>query len=406
MAQSPKMCLKLESAMSELRAVNIQEIMANAARSLSTAYGGTVKLGDVSLLSDDNRRNFVARSVATYDDGSARPIIVKATRSLAYDPTSEKVLQTSGLAKEWVACAFLAARAPDRGHGGALLAGDVANGIMVFEDLGASLGSLVDPLLKGNAGEAERALKFYATALGRLHSDTVNCLDAHDLTFQSVFGSGRARHATGWRVEKEAEFVAAKIGGTLPADELELLSSRLSNPGPWLTLIHGDPCPDNSLLVGEQIRLIDYELARPSHALLDGIYWRMGFPTCWCAGRIPKDVAARVDAIYRTEIGYSIPIALDDTAYRTELAYLSAVWLFSCLSWRLGAALEADEKWGIWSIRGRLLWYLEAVISMTAAANVLPGIHDAAQGWQSELQNRWPDALPLGYYPAFAAKAQ
>lgn len=59
-------------------------------------------------MGDDSRRNFIARSVAIHADGSARPIIVKATRSRAYDPTSEKVLQTSGLAKEWVACALLA----------------------------------------------------------------------------------------------------------------------------------------------------------------------------------------------------------------------------------------------------------------------------------------------------------
>jgi hypothetical protein len=277
---------------------------------------------------------------------------------------------------------------------------------MVFEDLGADLASLVGPLLDGTAEEAERALKLYATALGRLHSDTVDCLDAHHEALQSIFGSGQPRRLPGWRVEKEAELVANRIGGSPPASELELLSSRLINPGPWLTLVHGDPCPDNSLLVDDRIRLIDYEFARPSHALLEGIYWRIGFPTCWCAGRIPGDVAARVDAVYRTELGNSLPLALDDTAYRIELTYMSAVWLFTCLSWRLDEALKGDEKWGIWSIRGRLLWYLEAVIEMTDAANVLPGINEAAQGWRSELRKRWPDATPLGLYPAFAAKAQ
>jgi len=141
--------------------------------------------------------------------------------------------------------------------------------------------------------------------------------------------------------------VADRIGGILPASELELLSSRLADPGPWLSLTHGDPCPDNSLLVNESIRLIDYEFARPSHALLDGIYW---IPTCWCAGRTPADVAARIDTIYRMELGNSIPLALDDYAYRIELTYMSAVWLFTCLAWRLDEALKRDEMWGIWSI--------------------------------------------------------
>ena len=64
--------------------------------------------------------------------------------------------------------------------------------------------------------------------------------------------------------------------------------------------------------------------------------------------------------------------------------------------------LKEDAQWGIWSIRGRLLWYLEAVIDMTAAADVLPGINEAAHGWLSELRRRWPDSVPLGFYPAFA----
>ena len=390
--------------MSQLRAVDVQEILARAGEALSKASGDRLELDNVEVLSNDNRRNFIARAAARYLDGSARSVIVKTTRSPTYNPTAANVLQVSGLAKEWVACAFLVARAPGRGHGAVLLAGDVASGVVVFEDLGAHLTSLVDPLLKGTAQEAERVLKLYATALGRLHADTIGCLEAYQQTFESVFGSGRARSAPGWRLEKEAQLVADRIGGILPASELELLSSRLVNPGPWLSLTHGDPCPDNSLLVDERIRLIDYEFARPSHALLDGIYWRMGFPTCWCAGRTPTDVAARIDTTYRVELGNSIPLALDDSAYRTELTYMSVVWLFTCLSWRLDEALKSDEIWGIWSIRGRLLWYLEAVIEMTDAANVLPGLNRTARGWLLELQRRWPDATPLGLYPGFTSK--
>jgi hypothetical protein len=386
----------------QLRAVNVQEVLARAGEALSKASGDRLKLDDAEVLSNDSRRNFIARAIARHADGRARPVIVKTTRSPTYDPTAANVLQASGLAKEWVACAFIASRAPGRGHGAALLAGDVANGIMVFEDLGKCLSSLVDPLLKGTAQEAERALKLYAAALGRLHADTIGCLDAHHQAFQSVFGSGRPRRAPGWRVEKEAELVAQRIGGALPASELDLLSSRLMDPGPWLTLIHGDPCPDNSLLMGERIRLIDYEFALPSHALLDGVYWRVGFPTCWCAGRTPSDVADRIEAVYRTELGNAIPLALDDAAYRIELTYMSVVWLFTSLSWRLDEALEDDEKWGIWSIRGRLLWYLDSIIKMTDAANVLPGVNRTAQGWLLELRRRWPDATPLGLYPSFA----
>ena len=244
----------------------------------------------------------------------------------------------------------------------------------------------------------------YATALGRLHADTADCLASHHETFQSIFGAGRLRRPSGWpfEVEKQADFVVARLGGALPAGELKLLSARLHDPGPWQCLIHGDPCPDNVLIVDDSVRLIDYEHARPSHALLDGIYWQIGFPTCWCAGRIPADVASRIADVYRAEIAKAMPLARDHSAFRAELTYVAAIWLFMCLSWRLEGVLKDDSKWGIWSIRGRLLWYLQAVIEMTTSADVLPGINGAARGWLSELQRRWPDALPLGLYPAFA----
>src|SRR5262249_35580737 len=117
--------------MNQLRAVDVQEILARAGEVLSKASPYPLELADAAVLSNDNRRNFIARAEARYADGGVRSVIVKATRSPTYDPTAANVLQISGLAKEWVACAFLARRAPDRGHGAALLAADIANGIMV-----------------------------------------------------------------------------------------------------------------------------------------------------------------------------------------------------------------------------------------------------------------------------------
>jgi hypothetical protein len=388
--------------MDELQIVDVQDVTARAAAALSGASGCMVRLDKVEPLSNDRRRNFVARARASYDDGRVRSVIIKATRSWRYDPAADDALEASGVVREWAATAYILARAPGRGHGAALLAGDVSRGLLVFEDLGANPASLVDPLLKGTAAEAEHALTLYANALARLHADTADCLESHHATFQSIFGAGRPRRPPGWRVEKQADFIVERLGGPPPASELELLSARLSDPGPWRSLIHGDPCPDNALIVSGSMRLIDYEFARPSHGLLDGVYWRIGFPSCWCAGRIPAEVAIRIDDVYRAEIGRAMPLALDDAAYRVELAYMAAIWLFTCLSWRLEEALTENSTWGIWSIRGRLLWYLRAVIEMAASANVLPGINAAAAGWLSQLQHRWPEASPLGLYPAFA----
>jgi hypothetical protein len=391
--------------MNNLRIVDVAEISALAASTLSSVSGSMVKIEEMKPLGNEQRRNFVGRARAIDENGRTRSIIVKATRSPSYDPAAADALENSGLVREWVAVAYIGARAPGRGHGSGFLSGDVSRGLMIFEDLGTDLASLVDPLLRGTAKEAERALTLYAAALGRLHADTADCLASHHETFQSVFGISRPRRRSPQSVEKEAEVVVDRLGGAPPASELELLSMRVADPGPWQCLIHGDPCPDNALIVDGSMRLIDYEHARPSHALLDGIYWQIGFPTCWCAGRVPADVASRIDDVYRVEIARVMPLAGDQATYRAELVYAAAIWLFGCFTWHLDAALKDDSTWGIWSIRGRLLWYLQAVIEMTTRANVLPGINGAAHGWLLELQRRWPDSLPLGFYPAFTTSA-
>jgi hypothetical protein len=390
--------------MNDLRTLDLAEVMSATESALSSASGIPVKVQDAEVLSDEHRRNLIVRAKAKYGDGRMRSIIVKATRSANYDPSAEDGLQTSGIIREWVATAYLAARAPTAGHGSALLAGVVASGILAFEDLGADLDSLVGPLLEGNPDSAERALTSYALALARLHADTADCLDPHHKTFESIFGTGRTRRPRSWQVEKQANCVVQRIGGSLPADELAQVSHRLSDPGAWLALIHGDPCPDNALLVAEKIRLIDYEFANPSHALLDASYWRIGFPSCWCAGRVPPEVASRVDAVYRAEVGKVLPSALDEEAYRAELAFVTAGWLFACLEWHLDGALEKDREWGIASVRSRLLWYLEVVAELTGAAGVLPGIKQAAELWRADLQGRWPETKALGFYPAFVGK--
>jgi phosphotransferase family enzyme len=379
---------------SELRALDLGDVIARAAAALSRTAGHEVRLAEVQAISKEDRRNLVIRAVAHENEGKTTPVIVKATRSPDYDPAAENALQASGLVREWVATAYI---------GGTLLAGDVDAGILVLKDLGPGLQSLVHPLLRGTAQEAEDALTSYATALASLHTSTLDCLDRYRATFDAAFGKRRHR-PIGRRVEAEAEAVVKILGHAPPADELALLTSRLRDPGPWLSLVHGDPCPDNTLIVDGHIRLIDYEWTRPSHALLDGIYWQMGFPTCWCAGRTPPDVATRVDTVYRRELGRAIPEALDQ-AFNTELTYMAAVWLFTGLSWRLGGALERDETWGIWSIRGRLLWYLEQVIEMTGANKVLPGLNQSAQAWLADLRGRWPETQPLGHFPAFATEA-
>ena len=143
--------------------------------------------------------------------------------------------------------------------------------------------------------------------------------------------------------------------------------------------------------------LIDFEFAGPGHVLLDATYWRLGFPTCWCAGRLPDGVVARMDRAYRD----ALPIEVDDGAFRQEMAMFLFVRMFASQAWLLERALSEDVTWGISTNRPRLLWHLEATIAGAEGVVSLDGLRATAMRWRDDLGRRWPGAQPLALYPAF-----
>jgi hypothetical protein len=72
--------------MSQLRAVDVKEVLAWAGEALSKASGDLIKLDDAEILSNDSRRNFIARAVARYGNGGARSVILKPVRYLMARP--------------------------------------------------------------------------------------------------------------------------------------------------------------------------------------------------------------------------------------------------------------------------------------------------------------------------------
>lgn len=374
-----------------------------AAAALSRAAGHAVAVGQMRAIGDATRRNLVLRASAVGPDGAARPVIIKASRAPGYDAAAPGAFEAPGLLKEWAAVTLLGRDARRGGIGPVLLASDMEQGVLVLGDLGEGLASLVQPLLEGSAEEAEAALTAHARSLARLHAATLGCEGEHAALVRQSFPACRIPlRAFGW-VDRVARKAAALLGGDLPEAEAALIAGRLQTPGPWLALVHRDGCPDNVLLTAPgEARLIDFEFAAPGHALLDAAYWRMGFPTCWCAGAVPEPVAARLDAAYRAILAEAAPIALDEAAFRAESAIIGTAWLFNSLAWLLEPALREDTAWGIASRRSRILHYLETARRRMAETGMLPGLHDLVGAWQDQLRARWAPAVPLAPYPAFA----
>jgi hypothetical protein len=112
---------------------------------------------------------------------------------------------------------------------------------------------------------------------------------------------------------------AAEVLGVTPArgveQEVAALKASLLHPGPFLSLIQGDSCPDNCLFIGSTPRLVDFEDGLFDHALKEGVYGRMHFPTCCYVYRLPEPLPHRMEAAYRVELIRGCPEASDDRLF-------------------------------------------------------------------------------------------
>jgi hypothetical protein len=167
-------------------------------------------------------------------------------------------------------------------------------------------------------------------------------------------------------------------------------------------LTHGDPCPDNALLVDEEMRLIDFEFAGLRSPLIDGAYGRVPFPTCWCVNRLPENLALAMEATYRAELRHALPWVEEEQAWRRSVVEASAFWLLSDLAeWLLPVALKEERVWGISTFRQRLLMRLPLFAELTREYGHLPALGRLAQQVADQLAERWPELESMPLYPAF-----
>jgi aminoglycoside/choline kinase family phosphotransferase len=388
--------------MPDFRPFTAEDAVAVASTALSHAWGEPVRIGEAQSLVKEGRRNLILRARVVPGGTQPRSVIIKATRAASYNANAADAYETSGFVKEWAAAHYLARLAPEHPFTAALLAYDVKAGVLIYEDLGDDLSSLVGPLLHGTADEAEQALTAYAQALAALHGATIGCRDDYARTLREGFSATAMPPAAHQWIETVARVPSALLGGELPEADVGLIFRHLRQPGCWQALVHRDPCPDNVLLAADgHAVLVDFEFARPSHALFDAAYWRMAFPTCWCAGTVPAEVGCRIDQAYRNAIADAVPQAQDADAFRRESAIIDSAWLLDSLAWMLRDALAEDGTWGRATNRSRIITYLERAICSTKKAGILPGLRALAATWYDDLRRRWPDTAPLSDFPAF-----
>jgi hypothetical protein len=385
-------------------------IVHRVGRILSQAWSGPVVLGDGYQLRGDRVLRFDIAAAPPVNDGpTPASVVVKQAQRNAerpYDPdTADKPNGAWGLFEDWAGTRLFASLPNSGDYAIRFYGGDREAGVIVIEDLGDGE-ALVDRLMGDDPKRAEEGLRMLAESVGKMHAATVGLQDRYweyrDALGPRVHGRGRQLH-DGHREDLLRGFAAI---GVEPAagfeKEFQQLAAAMADPGPFLAYVHGDPCPDNCRIVDGKLRLFDFETSGFHHAMLDAVYGRIAFPTCWCVNRLPAHIAPMMEAAYRSELVKGCPAAADDRRFQQELVHCCACWLIQNGIWMLEKATQDDRRWGISTWRQRVLLRLDALADATEEFDYLCAMGATARRCTKRLREIWPeeaDQMPL--YPAF-----
>jgi hypothetical protein len=398
---------------------DLSPLVASAERILADAWGGPVRLDAGDRQGGTRWRSTVLRlRVLEGPDGAPETVILKSFEGKSdekFDPAETKPWGPAGrFFREWSATLFLN-RLPDQPPLCARLYGaDAERGFILLEDLGDGA-ALSDHLTGSDAAAAESAALAYAAGMGRLHAATaghaagLSTLRA-ELAPHMEWPPDIGPSARDWQDEDLPKFreglAALEVTPAAGFDAETAEVARLLNmPGPFLAFAPGDTCPDNHRLFPDGVRFFDFEFSEFRHALLDGAYPVVPFPTCWCVSRFPEGLPRRMVAAYRDELVKGCPEAADDTRFVPSLAAATAAWAITSVGWSLAKALETDERWGISTIRQRHVHRMETFAALSAETDCFPAIGETCREAATRLRERWGEEGEMPLYPPWRSPA-
>ena len=383
-----------------------QALIATAERLLSEALGGCIRLGAGALLQDGIRSLVYRFPILDGLPQAPTSVIVKQVKSTErapYEP-QRATMPAWAFFNEWASLQFLRIIA-EGVFGPRFYSGDAARGVLVMEDLGQ--GTSLEQFLMGNApAAAASALIEFAEVHGRLHAAAIG---KHDEFIHLRESLGPRMLEDGYQTYEwlaPTLYQAAEVLGVTPAhgveQEVAALKASLLHPGPFLSLIQGDSCPDNCLFLGSTPRLVDFEGGMFDHAFKEGAYGRMHFPTCRYVYRLPEPLPHRMEAAYRAELIKGCPQASDDHLFSQAVAEACVYWM---LGWYqmapLSHILEHDRLIVAATDRQRHLLRSEIVAQTTEEAGHLEAIGATIGAMAKRVRELWPDTEAMPAYPAF-----
>lgn len=387
---------------------------------LSFKFGQAVQIESINQITDSERRNKLLR-IHLENSGPTIPnqLIFKQT---IIKPSESDREALGRLARDWAGLEFLSQIKEQDLRVPQFYGGSLEHHFVLLEDLGESHVSLVDSLVGTNKDQATAALHRFMRSLAQFHGAGYGKTDQY-FEILSKLNPTIETWEDDLKIKQNNTFpmleALCKQFSITPSQQLwdetyRILKARLE-PGPFTTLIHGDNCPDNVFdnPDKDELYLIDFEWSFVRSALLDGTYLRMSMPTCWCSKAIPEDLIDSFEITYRTELMNKIPAAKDDEAYYKAYTEACAFWMLIILE-EIGKVMDHDRLYyagivpenSIWepqenSGRSRVISRLQAFINVAQKHESFPNLRSMAEHILKTLKDRWPDAKPLDFYPAF-----
>lgn len=377
--------------------------LAVAEQVVSKNFGAPVRIDTGQLLTEEGRKTSVTRhSLSQGPLGTPKSAIVKRASLQGLE----------GLHRDWAYFGFLNDLAGSNFLDAVLgtaspaphfYGADRSASLFVLEDLG-ELDNLVPRLLGDDPQGATDALLRLAITLGKLHASTMGQDSAYE-AIRASLGPPQLNIYNALGGSDTLKDLLERIGIVTSRgfhEELEAVLASTSEPGPFTAFTHGDPCPDNCADTGSEVKLFDFELGGFKHALLDATYARMMFPTCWCAGRLPKEVWIGWENAYRTELAASCVEATDDGMFYRGILDCSAYWTAFTLLEFLNSVLVEDQRWGTATRRQRILARLLAFTEIDEEPKYLIETRSLFKQIHEKLLGMWSwESDNLAQYPAF-----
>jgi tRNA A-37 threonylcarbamoyl transferase component Bud32 len=392
---------------------SFESTLSHAAQLLGDRLGQPVTLKAVERL--DSQHLVLRCQILGPQKGVLATAIIK---QLIDNPQSNQFPPRQQFLNEWANLQFLTYLGLDDGP--RLYASDTNTQMIIIEDLGRGP-SLLDILNSQDPDRAATALVKWGTLLGRLHDAAAPHLDTF-ADIQSSLGTTNAICDGSVDVRRLLPPLQECLNAlsVTPTDDfidaVAEVGAAMHEDPPWRTLVHFDAGPHNCIQTENAPKLLDFEFAGAGNGLIDLVGPRMAFPPAYRGGRIPNTVIEKIENGYQAERAASVPLAAEDSIFRSALTQACAHW----------ALVKLGEFWENY-LRDRLaqdtghetredrtperaayfrqmtFTYLLSFAETAAEWEQMDALRTTIQKVMAALQTHWTDLEPWPLYPAFQA---